>query len=156
MYCLLWQACYWIQQPAHLVFYSSSQKPCLYKGRTSCLAETQTNLKFHYKLPPKPCLEGYTKPANKVTSYTLLSCYDGNFCRSSPSQLYPFFGYSRNSCKNLCSLLRWEAEPCLHPKGYSAEVSKLLPASPSRPCQLVEISLLIICFNRHIVPRGLN
>lgn len=89
MYCLLWQACYWIQQPAHLVFYSSSQKPCLYKGRTSCLAETQTNLKFHYKLPPKPCLEGYTKPANKVTSYTLLSCYDGNFCRSSPSQLYP-------------------------------------------------------------------
>lgn len=35
MSCLLRQACCWSQQTAHVVFYSLSQKPCLYKRRTS-------------------------------------------------------------------------------------------------------------------------
>lgn len=51
------------------------------------LAEKKINLKLHCKLSPKPCLEGYTKPASKVSSYSLLSCYHIHFCHSSPFPL---------------------------------------------------------------------
>ena len=63
------QGCYRSQQTAHIGFYSSSQKPCLYRARTSWFGRDLGHLKLHHKLTYEPC------PVSTVTGYNLLSCY---------------------------------------------------------------------------------
>lgn len=93
------QACYRSQQTAHLGFYSCSQKPCLYKRRTSWFGRDLDNLKLYHKFTPEPCPEGYTKQSLSVLLLAITCPVTTLFLPflSLPT-LSPFFGYCQNSC----------------------------------------------------------
>lgn len=154
------QVCNWSQQTTHLGFYSSSQKPCLYKGRTSWFGRDLDNMKLHHKLTLESCPEGYTKQSLWVQLLALTTCpVTMLFLLFLPLPTVPrSLATPRTATKISVAWASAEVRGRALFAVWRCTQQKFLNCCLLLPIDLQTCwdSLLIICFNRHIVPWGLN